>query len=175
MECLLRVFKRKNDCVIKKFDHLNSLWPSDAIWQHRYASTLAQVMAWCLVAPSHYLSRCWLIISEVLWHSHESNCTGNAQDICHLYQFENIHLRAISHAILKISVLHMSLKITNLRLWPPIPMSCACDICCVSPACSRTCFYPTFSFCCLFLHDRLSAARWWGTSSRCQGRASRQQ
>ena len=32
-------------------------------------STLAQVMASCLMAPSHYLSQCWLMISEVLWHT----------------------------------------------------------------------------------------------------------
>ena len=40
---------------------LNSLWPSDAIWQQRSGSTLAQVMACCLTAPSHYLNQCWLI------------------------------------------------------------------------------------------------------------------
>ena len=49
---------------------LNSLWQSDAIWQHRFRSTLAQVMACCLTAPSHYLNQCWLIISEVQWHSY---------------------------------------------------------------------------------------------------------
>ena len=41
----------------------NSLWPSDAIWRHRSGSTLAQVMAGCLTAPSHYLNQCWLIIN----------------------------------------------------------------------------------------------------------------
>ena len=34
----------------------NSLRPSDAIWRHRFGSTLAQVMACCLTAPSHYLN-----------------------------------------------------------------------------------------------------------------------
>ena len=43
----------------------NSLRPGDAIWRHRSGSTLAQVMAWCLAAPSHYLNQCWLIISKV--------------------------------------------------------------------------------------------------------------
>ena len=42
-----------------------------AIWQQRSGSTLAQVMACCLTAPSHYLNQCWLIISKVLWHSSE--------------------------------------------------------------------------------------------------------
>ena len=32
---------------------LNSLWPSDAIWQHRSRSTLAQIMYCCLMASSH--------------------------------------------------------------------------------------------------------------------------
>ena len=35
---------------------VNSLWPGDAIWRHRSGSTLAQVMACCLMAPSHYLN-----------------------------------------------------------------------------------------------------------------------
>ena len=39
---------------------INSLWPSDAIWRHRSWSTLAQVMACCLSAPSHYLNECWI-------------------------------------------------------------------------------------------------------------------
>ena len=49
---------------------LNSLWPSDIIRRQRSVSTLAQVMACCLTAPSHYLNQCWLIISEVQWHSY---------------------------------------------------------------------------------------------------------
>ena len=32
---------------------INSLWPSDATWDHRSGSTLAQVMACCLTAPRH--------------------------------------------------------------------------------------------------------------------------
>ena len=57
-----------NDCI-----DINSLWPSDVIWQQGTRSTLAQVMACCLTAPSHYLNQCWLMISEVLWHSPDSN------------------------------------------------------------------------------------------------------
>ena len=41
---------------------INSLLPSDAIWQQRSRSTLAQVMACCLMAPSHYMKQCLLII-----------------------------------------------------------------------------------------------------------------
>ena len=51
-------------------------------------SSLVQVMVWCqtddLTAPSYYLNRCWLIISEVLWHQPEGSFTGNAQDILSL-------------------------------------------------------------------------------------------
>ena len=36
---------------------VNSLWPRDVIWWHRYESTLA---------PSHYLNQCWLIISDLV-------------------------------------------------------------------------------------------------------------
>ena len=33
----------------------------------RSGSTLALAMACCLMAPSHYLNQCWLIISEIQW------------------------------------------------------------------------------------------------------------
>ena len=45
------------------FHGFNSLWPSDLIWRHRRSgSMLAQVMACCLVAPSHYLHQWWVTI-----------------------------------------------------------------------------------------------------------------
>ena len=86
---------------VSELGHLwfNSLWPSDAIWWYRRGSTLAQVMACCLMAPSHYLNQCWLIISEVLWHSPDGNFTWNAQDIYPWREFE----------------------ITNLSLHPQVP------------------------------------------------------
>ena len=52
---------------------LQRMWPSNAIWRHRTGSPLAQVMARCLKAPSHYLNQCWLIISKVQWNSSEGN------------------------------------------------------------------------------------------------------
>ena len=54
---------------------MNSLWPSDAIWRHRSWSTLAQVMACCLTAPSHYLNQCWLIINTDQWHLSKGSFT----------------------------------------------------------------------------------------------------
>ena len=58
---------------VNKKVSITSLWPSDAIWRHRSESTLVQVMACCLSAASHYLNQRWLISSEVLWHSTQSN------------------------------------------------------------------------------------------------------
>ena len=72
---------------------INSLWPNDAIWSYRSWSTLAC----CLMAPSHCLNQCWLIINVILWY---------------------LHLRAMSQEMLLISILEMSLTITNLRSQP---------------------------------------------------------
>ena len=44
---------------------IKALTGSDTIWWHKSGSTLAQVMACCLTAPSHYLNQCWLIINKV--------------------------------------------------------------------------------------------------------------
>ena len=62
---------------------VNSLWRSDAIWRQRSGSTLARVMACCLTTPSHYLNQCWLIISEVQWHSYWGNSIRDASTINH--------------------------------------------------------------------------------------------
>ena len=72
---------------------LNSLWPSDAIWQHRSASTLAHIMACCLTAPSQYRKQFWLIINGVC----------------------SIYLEVISQEVLKISIHRTSLNITLLN------------------------------------------------------------
>ena len=57
---------KQNELALKKLllTEINSLWPSDAIWLQRSRSTLVQVMACCLTAPSHYLNQCWLIITK---------------------------------------------------------------------------------------------------------------
>ena len=82
--------------ILKWFpDFLNLLWPSDAMWWHRCQSTLTQVMACCLTAPSHYLNQGWLIIREVLWHSQEGNFTGIAEDIYLWYAFDNYQFNTL--------------------------------------------------------------------------------
>ena len=72
---------------------------SDVTWRHRYWSTLAQVMACCLMARSHYLSQCWLLISEVLWHSLESNFTANAQATILYNELKIILLKLLPHLL----------------------------------------------------------------------------
>ena len=60
---------------------VNSLWPGDVIWRHKPRTKLAQAMACCLTAPSHYLNQCCLITKCVLWHWPESNFTRNAHEL----------------------------------------------------------------------------------------------
>ena len=62
---------------------INSLGPSDAIWRQTSGSTLAQVMACCLTAPSHNLNQCWLIITKVEWHSSKGKFTRDTSAINH--------------------------------------------------------------------------------------------
>ena len=80
---------RQNAVHFVQPQYFNSLWPSDAIWWNIYGSTLAQIMACCLMAPSHYLNQFWLYIGKDFWHSHEGNFTGNAQDFYPSCDFEN--------------------------------------------------------------------------------------
>ena len=72
---------------------VNSLWPSDAIRRQGTESTLAQVMACCLTAPSHYLHQCWLIISKVLWHSSEGIIMRRSEDTNQQNKIENYIIR----------------------------------------------------------------------------------
>ena len=63
---------------------INALRPSDAIWRQGSGSTLAQVMACCLMAPSHHPNQCWLITSKVFQHSSEANFQRDNSAINHL-------------------------------------------------------------------------------------------
>ena len=73
LKCLI------NCCYITNISH----WPGDTIWGHISGSTLAPVMACCLITPSHALSQHWLTIT---W-----SC--------------GIHLKEISQQMLKIYLL----------------------------------------------------------------------
>ena len=79
------------------------------IWE-RWGSTLAQVMASCLMAPSHYLNQFDLL--SVQWNSPENNFTRDPS--------------AINHQIcLKVSYLNLH---SNLLIWN-LPIQCPCTIC----------------------------------------------
>ena len=60
---------------------LNSLRHSDAMCRDISGSTLAQVMAWCLTVPNHYLDQCCYIISAVRWHSPKGNFTVSSDSL----------------------------------------------------------------------------------------------
>ena len=78
---------------------INSLWPSDTTWRHGTWSTNIQAMVCCPMAPSHCMNPYWLISSKVLWHSPKRNFSGNNQNICPRYDFDNYwyKLTAASH------------------------------------------------------------------------------
>ena len=76
--------------------YVNSLWHRDAIWRHRTGSILAQVMACCLVAPSHHLNPFWLVNDAVLLHSVSSSSMSSAQHINLNSGFENDTFRIVA-------------------------------------------------------------------------------
>ena len=76
--------------------HVNSLWPIATIWLYKSGSSLAQVMACCLTAPSHYPNQCWLFIIEVLWNSSESNFIVVTQTTIMYNKFENYAFEIIA-------------------------------------------------------------------------------
>ena len=70
-----------NHLIIIGSIKINSLWPGDRIWHCWFWSTLVQVVACCLMAPSYYLKKYWLIIDRYLLNSPDNNFAGNTQDI----------------------------------------------------------------------------------------------
>ena len=59
---------------------INSLWPSDAIWRQGSRSTLVQVMACCLTAPTPLPEP---IITKIWWCSSEGNFASDITAISH--------------------------------------------------------------------------------------------
>ena len=86
--------------------HCNLVTP--CIWWHKSGSTIAQVMACCLMAANHYLNQCWLIIKCVLCHSLESNSTESAKAIILYNVFENhtFEITAISPKDQRVKGIH---------------------------------------------------------------------
>ena len=83
---LCTIYRPTSSHSFTSFDsmsRINSLWPSDAIWQDRFGPTLAQVMAWYLTTPNHYLNQCWLISGDN-WYLSQGNFT---RDIWAIHQW----------------------------------------------------------------------------------------
>ena len=54
--------------ILYKPQCVNTLWLKDGIWRWWSWSALLQVIPCCLMAPRHYLNRCWLLISwKIFW------------------------------------------------------------------------------------------------------------
>ena len=53
-------------------------------------------MACCLMAPSHHLNQCWLIINVVLWHAPDSNFTISAHKFNLNHELENRPIKIIA-------------------------------------------------------------------------------
>ena len=69
---------------------VNSLWPSDTIWHHRSLSALFQVMACCLLGPSHYLNLWWLIVNWILRNKPQWDSNKTSAIFIHENRFENV-------------------------------------------------------------------------------------
>ena len=100
ISCLMMDFSRNGIALVyMEYLVVNSLWPSDAIWRHRFRSVLAQVVACCLMAPSHYLNQCWL---SYYWGS-----------VAFTWE--------ISRWVPKLLFFELNLKIILLKLLPHLP------------------------------------------------------
>ena len=114
-----------NKVIICVLTILNSLWPIDTICQHRSRSGLAQVMACCLTAPSHYivLTHCGLVMPygdiDQHWLRHQAITWTNV-DFSSVMSHD-IHLREISQEIPRPSIIEMSLKMTCLKWYSNLP------------------------------------------------------
>ena len=80
----------------KQHMRVNSFWPSGFIWRHRSGPTLAQVMPSCLMAPSHYLNQCWLVINGVLRHVPKSILGGSTREFNLQHELENYPRKIIA-------------------------------------------------------------------------------
>ena len=71
-------------------------------------------MACCLMAPSHYLNQCCLIISKVQWHSSEGNFTSDSSvTVCLINKLTaGFHCSTVSHKII-----FAYIELPNLQLW----------------------------------------------------------
>ena len=75
---------------------VSTLFPSNAICLHISRTKLAQLMACCLTAASHYLNQYWLPIDGPLWHVPERNWTRSWQEFNLWHEWENTLLHSFA-------------------------------------------------------------------------------
>ena len=71
---------------------LANMWPYGDI----VSSTLAQVMACCLMAPSHYLNQYWLIVNWILRNELQWNWNQSTRCFIHENAFKNVICKMVS-------------------------------------------------------------------------------
>ena len=71
----------------------------NVIWWHRSGTTLAQVLTWCLIAPSHYLNQCWLTFKPAPWHAPESNFARICKLNSSITWLEQKHVEICKHPL----------------------------------------------------------------------------
>ena len=82
--------------ILLKLQYVNSMWLSEAIWQDISWSTLAQLMACRLTAPSNCLNQCRLTINGTLRHTLDWNLNQNMQLFIRENAFENVGCKIAS-------------------------------------------------------------------------------
>ena len=106
--------------IFKTTQHVKSC---DAIWHQGSRSTLVQVMACCLTAPSHYLNHCWLTVSKVQSHSSEGNFTIDTSAVNHWIYLENylpkISLNLSGANELRVRIRAPSIDTSAINHWIP--------------------------------------------------------
>ena len=70
---------------------------SDSIWSQRFDSALVQLMACCLIAQSHYLNQCWLLINEVVFRWEHASSLWVPKLLISLITVKNILSKLLPH------------------------------------------------------------------------------
>ena len=80
----------------------------------RYGPTLAQVMASCLTASSHYLDQNSLITRKVQWHSSEGDLTRHTSATNNKIRLKITFIQLISFKSPRVNELSHSIHLSNL-------------------------------------------------------------
>ena len=100
----------------------SSLRHNDTLWRHRSGSTLDQVLACSLTAPSHYLNQCCFIIGEIQWNSFYKTSAISYQN-----SLENYYLKFNSNLPRADDFVEMQLEIghDDVIIWKHFPRFCS--------------------------------------------------